>query len=115
MAKKPETAAPVASAVVNPFRVSFDAALPEKAARRGATQKYPFDELPEPKEGKCASFPIFDRNAKKMQSTVYSAIKRHAKLDDAGKLAERVRDFKAVDVDPANDPDGAMCRIFRTK
>lgn len=114
--KNTETAAPAVAAPANAYRVSFDAALPEsKLGARGAKLKYPFEALPEPKDGKHASFPIFDRNAKQMQSTVYSAVKRFGKLDEAGKLSERVRDFKAVDVDPANDPDGAMCRVFRTK
>lgn len=100
------------------YPIRADVPLPpskRRGGRHGGTCKYPFDDLPAPVDGACASFAVFDRSAKQMQSTVYSAMKRHAKLTEAGKVAERVRDFKAFDVDPDTDPEGAICRVFRTK
>lgn len=100
------------------YPIRADVPLPpskRRGGRNGGTCKYPFDDLPAPVDGACASFAVFDRSAKQMQSTVYSAMKRHAKLDDTGKVAERVRDFKAFDINPDTDPEGAICRVFRTK
>lgn len=111
MAKK-ETAA-----VTDPNAITFDVPMPVGgASRAGAKSKYPFDDLPAPDGERVASFPLFDRDARKFQSTVYSAIKRYAKLDEAGKkIVERVRDFRVVNVDPATDPVGAIARVFRVK
>ena len=116
-ASKKKTAAPVAAPVAADFPIRTDVVMPERAksTRGGNGGKYPFAALPEPVDGKCASFPLFDRNAKQIQSTVYCAMKRFADLTTDGKIATRNRVFKAVDVDPGTDPDGAICRVFRTK
>lgn len=113
--KKTKRAAAPAVESAEAFPIRTDVVMPRAAVKRGATCKYPFDALPAPVDGQCASFPVRGKNAKQIQSTVYSAIKRYATLNDAGKIAERVRDFKAVNVDPATDPDSATCRVFRTK
>lgn len=111
-------------------------AVPLPKVTRGATNKYPFDELPAPtvviddKTGEpvmgddnlplmqYSSFPVY-KDAKKMQSTVYSAAMRFARevaKNEKGKpVYERSRDFRVYNVDRETDPDKAVARVFRIK
>jgi len=94
---------------------------------RGGKSTYPFDTL---KVG--GSFGIKNRTANQMASTISSANKRNRKpemkegkpvytevKDKTGKVVSKTANtvpgavFKAMDVDPVKDPDGATCRVWR--
>lgn len=113
----------------NVTAIRADVLPPVKAATKrgggtGPGETYPFEKL---EIGQ--SFGIVGRNAKRMNSTVYSAMARFGtvapKVDKAGApvlnkktgkpqmTLNRTRVFKAFDVDPTTDVDGATVRIFR--
>lgn len=115
------------------FKISTNVAMPH--VTRGVRETYPFDALPAPTEQKdakgnivkdekgnpvmvYASFPVA-KAAKTMQSTIYSAMRRYAKVekdkDGKEKIVEKVREFRCLNVDPTADPDGAISRVFRVK
>jgi len=139
MAKTPATettAAPVAMKILG---VSLSVPMPEIVKnKRGSKTLFPFTEL----TAVGASFGVIGRTAKSMSSIV-SAQNRKAenmvpKKDAAGNVIfklqevknpdgtvvhvpttepflEQDKDFFAVDVDPAKDPEGASVRVFRRK
>jgi hypothetical protein len=67
-----------------------------------------------------ASFAVNGRSKKQVGSTIFTAEERYigtpAKITVDGKeVANKTREFVAVEVDPTTDPDGATIRVFRTK
>lgn len=129
----PSAAAAASTAPTQPVAAVTNAApvirsdIPVAPAARGrggvGSSKYPFDKL---EVGQ--SFGV-NRAAKKMNSTLYSAMKRYGAvvpivdatgspvLNKAGKpkmTLKKVRVFVIRDVDPATDPDGAKARVWRT-
>ena len=66
--------------------------------RRGPKPTYDFESLTEV----GMSLGVKGRTARQLRTTIWNANKRHAP-----------KAFFATDVDPARDPDGADCRIFR--
>lgn len=132
-----EAAAPKAAAFTI-LSINTAVAMPENISkRRGSQTKFPFADLPV-----GGSFGLIGRNAKSLSSIV-SAQNRHKdnqapKLDANGapvfKTTEVVnqdgtkskiptteietvwiKEFVAVDTDPATDPEGATVRVFRRK
>ncbi len=68
------------------------------------------------------SFGVKDRSKKQINSTIFTAEQRFigtpatVKDEKTGKdVANKTREFVAVEVDAATDPDGASIRVFRTK
>lgn len=123
--------APVAAVAKTPKAPKFAAIradlVPPPAGKRGGGEgpgeQYPFGAL---EVGQ--SFGVQGRTAKRMASTVYSAMVRFGKtqpaidkdgkprLTKAGKpemTLVKTRVFIVRDVDPATDPDGASVRIWR--
>lgn len=133
-----ETAAPAAVKAFTVLGVSSAVTMPEHIAkRRGSQTQFPFAVL-EPGQ----SFGLIGRNAKSMASIVSNQNRAESnqtnKLDANGAPifktktvkdangAETVipttetekvwiKEFIAVDVDPATDPEGATVRVFRKR
>ena len=68
--KSKRAAAHVTESAAEAFPIRTDVVMPRAAVKRGATCKYPFDALPAPVDGQCASFPVRGKSAKQIQSTV---------------------------------------------
>lgn len=124
-----------ASPIVTSIRTNIPMPEIKRAGGRGTRSVYPFDKL----NAVGQSFGVKDKAAKQLASIVSNQNKRNAIVvkDEAGNPVKRVveiddgnggkrkqevdafetkpgKTFKAFDVDPATDPDGASVRVFRT-
>lgn len=131
-----ETTSPRVASTISAIRV--DIPVPTHRSARGSKSIYPFDDLPV-----NGSFGVHGRTAKQMASIVSNANRaaknQQPKKDENGNVifktrevkdattgvishentnefvTENIKNFFAVDVNPAEDADGASVRIFRDK
>lgn len=95
--------------------IRTDVAIPVKR-RGGVASFYNFDSL----TAIGASLGVKNKTSAQISSIVSKENKRNMTeladpIDPSKKVKTFSKKFEVFDVDPATDPDGAKCRIFRTQ